>query len=188
MHVNNFTHWAQDEWGGWYFEYKGIPALVDELGGGPVRVKNTIFDYSLSAVWDFKVHSSNDSKVILNAMDSTDEVLAQNGFGFVVLSAIPEYDEGQFRDWQRNFRVENGKIARERTRPRKYVRKSKVAITPYEMDVFYIPTPQDLEHEAFGIMRQGRQGSGALRKPKYMIDMKVATGTKFHLAHKTIGV
>ena len=39
-----YSQWAQDEWIAFYFEYLGLPALVNAFGGGPRTFVNTRFD------------------------------------------------------------------------------------------------------------------------------------------------
>jgi len=192
MFDNGFNQWAQDEWAGWYFEHIGIPELKRKFGGGSERVLNTTFDYSLSTVWDFKVHMAKGHRVILNAQDSMHDVLQSGkGFGFVVLSATPSYDQdGWFRDWHHEFKIENGKPPRERKNPapRKYRRRKKISIKPTALDAFLIPDMEAIKAnpEAIRIMYQGRQGDGTLRKPKYMCRLNYAKDTPLHLAHKTL--
>ena len=48
MRLAEHAQWAQDEWAGFYFEFVGLPALVNAFGGGPRRFANTRFDYILS--------------------------------------------------------------------------------------------------------------------------------------------
>lgn len=187
MRKADYPHWKQDEWGGWYFEFKGVPALVDKLGGSPMQVLNTTFDYSLSTVWDFKLHSAGDGRVILNSMAATDEIIDDIGFGFIVMTAIPEFDDGEFKKWQREYRESYGHVPRKRTRPRKYDRKAKKAYKLIKLDAFYIPGSIHLGHEAFGVLSQGKQGDGAYRKPKYLAYVDKAYDTIYHLGQRDIG-
>jgi len=192
MYDQDFNQWAQDEWAGWYFEHIGIPRLRAKFGGNSERVLNTTFDYSLSTVWDFKVHMAKGHRLILNAQDSMNNTIgAGKGFGFVVLTAKPVYDEtDEFKDWHHTFKVENGKPPRLRKNPEppKYKRRRKVSIQPVALDAFCIPNDDALEYhykstKAIGIMAQGVQGDGSPRKPKYTCRLNRAKGTDLHLAH-----
>ena len=111
------THWAQDEWRGWYFEFVGLPALINAFGGGPPVVANTLFDYSLSEIWDLKCHGDTSSTAILNSRAAMDHCLTDRGIGLLVLSGTTIVDDGDFRQWQRDLRIANGKIPKPRTRP-----------------------------------------------------------------------
>ena len=57
MIANEYSKARQTEWVGWYFEFVGLPALVNAYGGGPVRVGVTEFDYAREFVWDLKTHA-----------------------------------------------------------------------------------------------------------------------------------
>jgi hypothetical protein len=45
MQAADFSQWAQDEWVAFFFEYVGLPALINAFGGGPRRIGATQFDY-----------------------------------------------------------------------------------------------------------------------------------------------
>jgi hypothetical protein len=47
MQAADFSQWAQDEWVAFFFEYVGLPALINAFGGGPRRIGATQFDYGL---------------------------------------------------------------------------------------------------------------------------------------------
>src|ERR1035438_1397328 len=44
-----YSQWAQDEWAAFFFEFVGLPALVNAFSGGPVVFENTIFDYTANS-------------------------------------------------------------------------------------------------------------------------------------------
>ena len=176
MQAAQYTQWAQDEWAAFYFEFVGLPALVNAFGGGPRTFANTRFDYGLGHTWDLKVHMSTSGVVPLNDCSAIDAALAAGtGVGFLVLSGDVEYDDGEFRQWQREFRISHGKKAKERTAPPKYVRRSKPAFRPQMLEAFFIENAKSLagalESSAVGVMRQGVQTSGRPRPPKYSMDL-----------------
>jgi hypothetical protein len=169
-------HWAQDEWAGFYFEFVGLPACINAYAGGPVTYANTRFDYSLGSVWDFKLHAAATDHAPLNAIDATRECLVSGrGVGFVVLEGDTDYDEGEMREWQREIRLANGKVAARRVMPAAYIRKSKRGFRPRRLRAFHVANLTTLdaaiEARAITVMRQGRQTSGATRKPKYGIHL-----------------
>jgi hypothetical protein len=176
MQRAEYSQWAQDEWAAFYFEYLGLPALVNAFGGGPRKFANTRFDYSLGHPWDLKVHMAPSGSAPLNDQVAMTEALdAGAGVGFLVLTGDVEYDEGQFRAWQKEFRAQHGKAAKARTSPPKYVRKSKRRFEPRMVEAFFVKDRSAL-HAALAngsmtIMRQGKQTSGAPRPPKYAIDL-----------------
>jgi hypothetical protein len=176
MREAEFSQWAQDEWAAFYFEFLGLPTLINTFGGGPRQFANTRFDYSLGHPWDLKVHMAVTGSAPLNDQVAMDLALAAGkGVGFVVLSGQVEYDSGQFRTWQREFRALHGKRAKERVSAPKYIRKSKPAFQPQMLEAFFISDADALARAlasgALKPMSQGVQTSGAPRPPKYSIDL-----------------
>lgn len=164
MHAAEFAHWRQTEWFGWYFEYLGIPALVNAFGGGPRDVLRTRFDYSFRSTWDLKAHSEHAAdEAILNDIDAVESLLtAGDGLGFIVLSGTPDFSDPSFDAWHREMR--GAPPAHEGSRL------LKSGFTPTRLDAYHLPD-QDalLEARARGeitVMAQGRQQNGAARKPK----------------------
>ncbi len=176
MYAAEYSQWAQDEWAAFYFEYRGLPSLINTFGGGPRKYANTRFDYGLAHPWDLKVHMADSSTAPLNDQVAMNEALDDGrGVGFLVLTGQVEYDDGDFRAWQREFRAEHGKVAKVRVDAPKYVRKSKPRFVPSILESFFIADRDALDAAlASGVvreMRQGRQTSGALRPPKYSLDL-----------------
>lgn len=179
MREAEFRGWAMDEWVGSYFEFVGLPALVDTFGGGPVRFANTTFDYALDSVWDLKTHAARGA-TILNSQDAVGACLeAGRGLGFVVLSGAAVYDEtGAFRSWFREQRAAAGKKPAKRATPAGFHRRAKSAFAPRSLEAFHLRDRADLQEAieagVMGDMRQGRQVSGASRTLKYLLNLRQA--------------
>lgn len=171
MREAEFSHWAQDEWAGFYFEFVAVPACERELGGAPALYGNTRFDYSLDSVWDLKWHGSADQDAPLNDAAAVESCLSARGLGFVVLSGDTDYDDGGFREWFRQERAAAGKRPAARAHEASYVRRSKVSFTPRRLEAFHLPHRRALDSaladRSLVLRAQGRQASGAHRKPKY---------------------
>ena len=186
-----YSQWAQDEWAAFFFEFVGLPALVNAFSGGPVVFENTIFDYSLRQVWDLKLHAAARDAAPLNAMHAIDACLdAGRGLGFIVLSGDTEYDKGEFRQWLRELRVTQGKKAAPRNAPPSYVRKSKANFNPTKIEAFFFANGEALERArnsgVLTVMHQGKQASGAERRPKYGLNLAKARAAGLALATKTL--
>jgi hypothetical protein len=186
-----YSQWAQDEWAAFFFEFVGLPALVNAFSGGPVSFENTIFDYGLNQVWDFKLHAAVSGAAPLNAMHAIDACLAAGrGLGFIVLSGETKYDDGEFRQWLRELRAAQGKKAALRNAPPSYVRKSKARFTPTKLEVFYFADAEALEGArntgVLTVMNQGRQSSGASRRPKYGLNLAKARAAGLVLATRVL--
>lgn len=170
------NQWAQDEWAGFFFEFVGLPALVNTFAGGPVTYANTRFDYALGDAWDLKVHSGRDSSTPLNAIDAIEACLRTGrGVGFLVLSGEAAFDDGEFRQWHRDLRAAEGRVPAPRADPPKFQRRSKVALQPALLEAFYFPDLSTVERaltdKVLAVMKQGRQASGASRRHKYSLHL-----------------
>ncbi|MEX1908135.1 hypothetical protein L6241_07480 [Janibacter sp. Y6] len=179
MCETEFSHWRQMEWPGFYFEMVGLTALIDTLGGGPVQHANTRFDYSLGSAWDLKAHarqvrSAGADRAILNDRGAFEACFAaQSSVGFVVLTGFATTSE-EFGVWHREFVG---------TRPRspgdyRPQRARKESFSPRALETYHL---RNFEHMsqciASGALlphHQGRQASGALRKPKLTLDLNRA--------------
>ena len=168
----------QTEWIGWYYEFIGLPTLINAYGGGPRRIGATEFDYSRSFVWDLKAHAQHrldsPSEVSggapLNDRDSMLECVAETGsLGFLVLSgqSVPDTD-GTFDTWHRQMRGS--------TKTRSSTSRTlKKAFTPVTIDAYLFEGSEEveaaLEQRVLTGFKQGRQQSGAARKPKLLLNL-----------------
>ena len=185
MKEAEFSKWALTEWQGQFFEFKVRPHLINTLGGGPVKVGRTEFDYSLSYVWDMKVHSSqrqngkkSTSGCQLNDGYSMEIAVQETGLGLIVLSGIPLYD-WEFTKWFKEFRSTSKKLP---TRP------LKKEFTPEKVDYYFIPNSERfneaLAKKQLKTFKQGRQPSGHSRNYKYSLDLQRAEKSDL-LVHST---
>lgn len=185
MRGAEFRHWRQSEWIGFYFEFIGIPALVNAFGGGPLRVGNVTFDYSLGVPWDLKAHSDSSTSAILNDARSVDDRLRSGALGFVVLSGSSEYDEdGLFDNWHRRVTRQE---KRHRMSNSRNQRRRKLAFRPTSLDAYLIRDQghrtQLIAGRALAVRAQGRQSDGRPRAPKYHLDLKRAEAEGMRVAH-----
>lgn len=191
MRLAECRNWAQDEWAGFYFEFIGLPALINAFGGGPIRVGNTIFDYRGLHTWDLKFHSIGDGsqRAILNDAAAIQVAVDEGGIGFVVLAGDVEFDP-DFRDWQRQYRLEHGRVARPRAAQTRYIRRSKSVVHPREIDAVWLSGQSDLHRatseKIIGTMNQGQQVSGQARKPKFLLDLARAQESWLHIGHRDL--
>lgn len=191
MRAAEYPQWAQDEWAGFYLEFVGLPACINAFGVAPSTFANTRFDYALGQVWDFKLHASRAGTAPLNAIDGVRACLGGGqGLGFVVLSGEVEYDDGSFRQWQREQRIAAGKKPATRSSPPSYVRKSKPSFTPNLLEAYHLRNESVLEKALadllMTVMQQGRQASGRPRRPKYGLDLTKARRSPVLLASRPL--
>jgi len=182
MREAEYSQWKQTEWQGFFFEFKVRPELINSLGGGPLVIGNTEFDYSLSRIWDMKTHSSTkgnkdylNTDCLLNDCQSINLVTEQYGFGLIIVTGRSEYDM-EFTKWHKKFR--SGRTEE----PRKLLKKS---FTSERIDFFYVPNYSRLmkakQDGQIKIFKQGRQQSGAKRAEKYSLNVKKSINSDLHV-------
>ena len=174
------SKWKETEWHGWYFEMKALNALVSKLGGEPKKVLRTEFDYVRNHIWDLKVHSNHQMNrrknptCQLNDKESFLEAAKSSGVGLIVLSgeSIRDLD---FAAWHRQFR---GKPAKEGGKPlvRRFESES--------LDFYFFKNEDEVRRaEELNILKnfaQGRQQSGSLRNPKFLLNTTLAMDSEYH--------
>lgn len=186
MKEGQSPHWRQTEWQGFYFEFKVKGELINTLGGGPIKVESTEFDYKLKTIWDLKVHSNHGQKgpnfpisnAPLNDIASMKSAVKNHGgLGLVILSGNPTYST-EFTVWHKAFRGKHGNPTRQ----------LKEKFEPTSLDAFYIEDnsilEKVLEEKLFEVFKQGKQPGGQPRAPKYSINLEKARGSEIHIFNK----
>ena len=195
MIANEYSKARQTEWVGWYFEFVGLPALVNAYGGGPVRVGVTEFDYAREFVWDLKTHAQkglNSSCEVsgdtpLNDRESVLRCIEERGsLGFLVLSGSPSFDgSAEFDAWHRKMR---GKAAASTS---KRPRRLKVALKPLTIQAYTFHGMQETERAlANGVLKtfqQGHQPDGRSRRPKFILSLDKAQEAGLVIAQYDFG-
>ncbi|EJV7053164.1 hypothetical protein N7U83_003046 [Listeria monocytogenes] len=166
------------EWPGWYFEFRCLSALISKFSGGPERVGDTVFDYRGQRLWDLKTHShvpgSRHKQAPLNDQESIRSAIRQYGLGFIMLSGEPRYDREQdFYEWHMT-EVRHRPVEERRANSRKL----KTSFVPNQIEFFYFADEDEMGRaESENILipfLQGRQQSGAARKPKFNLNVQNA--------------
>lgn len=185
MQEGGCTNWKQTEWQGWFFEFRARNALFAQLGGEPVLVGRTEFDYRLNRTWDLKTHSTvtNSSRpkrndlCPLNDKESTEDLVRSEGLGLIVLSGVPTYDE-EFTAWHRELRG-----AGPSTSVNPKVLKSR--FDSERLDFFFIPNINELrkalESGLVSVWNQGRNSNNAPRPPKYQANLVKCLGSDLQI-------
>jgi len=169
------------EWAGWYFEFVGLPALINAYGGGPVRIGATEFDYARNFVWDLKTHGQEklaspeglSGEAPLNDRESILQCVEERGLiGFLILSGASSFDGFvEFDAWHRKMR---GASASKSLHPRRL----KVSLHPVTLQAHVFQGTDEIEKAlADGVLKvfgQGHQQSGRPRKPKLKLMLRKA--------------
>ena len=104
MKVNDWPHWRQSEWPGFYFEYREFTLGDKEFQRGP-RYGNVTFDLQSKLVWDLKVHVGDGGMVPLNDQEAVRDCIKENGFlGWMILTGSATYASDKDREWHTNFK------------------------------------------------------------------------------------
>lgn len=171
----------QTEWMGFYFEFVGLPALINAYGGGPVRIGATEFDYARNFVWDLKAHGQEKlaspkdlaNEAPLNDRDAILQCVEERGpIGFLILSGASSYDGCvEFDAWHRRMR---GAAPSKSQHPRRL----KVSLHPVTLQAYVFQGTNEIEQAladgVLGVFGQGRQQSGRPRKPKLKLMLRKA--------------
>lgn len=171
----------QTEWIGFYFEFVGLPALINAYGGGPVRIGATEFDYARNFVWDLKTHGQEklaspeglSGEAPLNDRESILQCVEERGLiGFLILSGASSFDGFvEFDAWHRKIR---GASASKSLHPRRL----KVSLHPVTLQAHVFQGTDEIEKAlADGVLKvfgQGHQQSGRPRKPKLKLMLRKA--------------
>jgi hypothetical protein len=171
----------QTEWIGFYFEFVGLPALINAYGGGPVRIGATEFDYARNFVWDLKTHGQEklaspeglSGEAPLNDRESILQCVEERGLiGFLILSGASSFDGFvEFDAWHRKMR---GASASKSLHPRRL----KVSLHPVTLQAHVFQGTDEIEKAlADGVLKvfgQGHQQGGRPRKPKLKLMLRKA--------------
>jgi hypothetical protein len=104
MKTNDWPHWRQSEWPGFYFEYRESALADKEFQRGP-RYGNVTFDLQSKLVWDLKVHVGEGGMVPLNDQEAVRDCISENGFlGWMILTGTATYASDKDREWHTNFK------------------------------------------------------------------------------------
>lgn len=181
-----YSNARQTEWPGWYFEFRGIPALKKNFKGGPERVGGTVFDYRGQRLWDLKAHShipgTPHKDAPLNDKESIQSAVRLEGLGFIMLSGEPGFEgEQEFYEW--HMTEVRHRTLTERS---ENSRSLKSSFRPNMIEFFYFENEEELTRaeceNILAVFAQGRQASGAPRKHKYNLKVEQAlTDGKIHV-------
>ena len=179
--------WKQMEWMGFYFELLCGDHLHDDFQIPGDKYGNTVFDSFRSVNWDWKVSAIKTDRhvALLNDIAATDSAVRKNGGLGIVLALVDvDYndDDRSFQQWHTKLKgglsaYEEDRIARNATS-----RYRKTAATLSQ--VLFLLITEDNKHH-LGIHAQGKNSNGALRNPKYQLNIEEACA--FEKARLTFG-
>lgn len=178
MKDDEYRHWKQMEWMGFYFQFlceKGLDGIA--MFPGP-RFGNSEFDMKVTIPWDLKVHSifnpsgKKVSQVILNDQQSSMEAIDIYGsIGLVLVLAEADFDNDSddFKKW--HMLVKGGVTAFEIDRIKRGApsRKRKTGIRISSINLYLI---DDSLLAQLGAFQEGmRNSDGSSRRSKFLLNI-----------------
>jgi len=172
------TKGKESEWQAFFFEEYCRPLLTTFLGGwhGARIIKSSRIDYQRYYNWDLKVHSIKDKNgkaqhsIPLNDKDSMDRIISTEfGLGFIIAYVDFTFDKnGSLQKWRDKF---EGRIKKHSKRHH-MMKKTGVIVNLKALFLKDSKMIKDGERKGWiKIFNQGKQPTGAPRKPKYMINL-----------------
>ena len=176
MKANDWPHWRQSEWPGFYFEYRESALAVKEFQRGP-RYGNVTFDLQSKLVWDLKVHVGEGGMVPLNDQEAVRDCISENGFlGWMILTGTATYASDKDREWHTNFKGGLSAYSISNRAAGKPSRRIKGTFTPGEIVGFGLSGLDALERALSegwltGFQEGMANSNGRPRRAKYMANL-----------------
>ena len=175
MKHNNYPHWRQMEWIGFYFQYlceKHLSPTMRVPGPSYGRVE---FDGFLHIPWDFKSHAMNHSRhsLIVNDRGAIEKAITQYGsVGVIVALGNAEYNDldRSFQRWHQELKGKVSKYEKKRIARGAPSRLRKVSFTLQQIMIIRIgkQTLQDADSFQGGF----RNANGRPRREKVLLNLK----------------
>lgn len=175
MRANEWPHWRQSEWPGFYFEYREFAMGKGEFVRGP-RFGNVVFDLQSKLVWDLKVHVDGKNRVPLNDQEAVRDCINQTGFiGWMILTGSATYASDEDRQWHTDFKGGLTPYAQSNRTLGKNKRRIKGTFAPESIVAFGLAGLSNLERameEGWIVdFKQGKNADGLPRRPKFMVKL-----------------
>lgn len=176
MKSNDWPHWRQSEWPGFYFEYREAALGDPEFQRGP-RYGNVTFDLQSKLVWDLKVHVGDGGMVPLNDQEAVQDCINETGFlGWMILIGTATYASDDDREWHTNFKGGLSAYSKSNRAAGKPRRRIKGTFTPERIVGFGISGIDALEKALkegwlTGFQKGMKNADGRPRRAKYMANL-----------------
>jgi hypothetical protein len=176
MKANDWPHWRQSEWPGFYFEYREAALGRKEFKRGP-RYGNVTFDLQSDLVWDLKVHVGDSGMVPLNDQEAVRACIKAHGFlGWMILTGDASYASDAEREWHTRFKGGLSAYSLSNRAAGKPKRRIKGSFIPKKLIGFGIAGLGALDRALsegwlVGFQEGMRNSNGTARRAKYMADL-----------------
>lgn len=175
MQVNNYPHWRQMEWIGFYFQYLCEFHLKDIFRFQFPRYGKIAFDGFYHYPFDFKAHAINTSshKVIVNDAAAVKAAIEEYGRVVLILAlGEVEYNDRNrtFQKWHEDLKGGHSAYTQKRIARGAWSRLRKVRFTLEQIAFFEI----DIDNLALcgSFQTNFRNSNGRPRRRKVLIDLE----------------
>lgn len=178
MKSDNYPHWRQMEWIGFYFQYLCTKFLSKEMSIPGPKYDRVEFDGFLGIPWDFKVHPVNDSKqkikteIIVNDRMGIEKAIREYGMvGLILAIGKAEYNDidRNFQSWHKKLKGGLSKYEIERINRGASSRLRKVSFSLEK--IMFVLVDKEMLQKAKSFQSGFRNSNGNLRNPKITINL-----------------
>ncbi len=175
MKENEYPHWKQMEWIGFYFQFLCERYLSDIMEIPGPRYGNTKFDAFRVIPWDFKAHAMNTSthQIIVNDSEATARGIRDYGaVGLILAVGKASYnDENRtFQKWHETLKGGKSKYEIERIKRGAWSRLRKVSFNLKQITFIRIDDATLIKCGSF--QENFRNANGRPRKKKVLLNLE----------------
>ncbi len=175
MKNDNYAHWKQMEWIGFYFQFFCEKYLSEIMRMQEPRYDKVSFDGLKSIPWDFKAHAMNTSshQIIVNGSEAMAKAI--NDYGAVglilALGEVVYNDEDRtFQKWHEELKGGKSKFEQERIKRGAWSRLRKKSFKLQQISFIKITDNTLIKCGSF--QKNFRNSDGSPRKSKVLIDLE----------------
>ena len=175
MKENEYPHWKQMEWIGFYFQFLCERYLSDIMEIPGPRYGNTKFDAFRVIPWDFKAHAMNTSthQIIVNDSEATARGIRDYGaVGLILAVGKASYnDENRtFQKWHETLKGGKSKYEIERIKRGAWSRLRKVSFNLKQITFIRIDDATLIKCGSF--QENFRNADGRPRRKKVLLNLE----------------
>ncbi len=175
MRGNNFPHWKQMEWIGFYFQFLCEKHLAPIMEIPGPKYGNVPFDGFRCIPWDFKAHAMNTSshQIIVNDKEAiANGITEYGGVGLILALGEVEYNDEKrtFQKWHGKIKGGKSKYEVERIKRGAWSRLRKTSFDLRQISFIKI-TSQTLTNGG-SFQQNFRNADGTPRNEKVLLDLE----------------
>lgn len=175
MKDENYNHWKQMEWIGFYFEFLCQKYLKEIMKFYKIKYGKTSFDGFLDVPFDFKAHAINTEshQVIINDTEATIKAIERYGC-VVAIMALGEVEyndeERTFQKWHEKLKGGKSRYELERIKRGAMSRLRKVEFNLKE--IIFIKINKGTLERSGSFQKNFRNADGSPRRSKVLLNLE----------------